>query len=117
MTINDVAKICHEANKAYCEALGDLSQVSWADAPLWQTESASNGVAFHLANPDASASASHNCWLEEKRIAGWKYGTVKDAEKKEHPCFIPFEQLPIKQQAKDHLFKSIVSVFREQLLS
>lgn len=28
-----VARICHEVNRAYCEALGDTSQVSWEDAP------------------------------------------------------------------------------------
>lgn len=48
-------------------------------------------------------------WLEEKRAAGWTYGPVKDAEKKEHPCFVLYEALPADQQAKDHLFKAIVA--------
>jgi hypothetical protein len=34
---------------------------------------------------------------------------VKDPEKKEHPCFVPYESLPAEQQAKDHLFKGIVA--------
>lgn len=111
MLIKDVAKICHEANKAYCESLGDNSQVSWEEAPEWQRESAIKGVDFNLLNPNAPASASHDSWLEVKRADGWKYGEVKDADKKEHPCFVPYEQLPESQKAKDHLFKAICNVF------
>lgn len=112
MLISDVAKVCHEANKALCESLGDTSQVSFESAPAWQRDSAINGVQFNLDNPDAPASASHDSWLKEKEEAGWKYGPVKDADKKEHPCFVPFEQLPIEQQAKDYLFKAVVAALR-----
>lgn len=107
-----VARICHEANRAYCLTLGDDSQPAWEDAPEWQKESAKNGVLFHLANPKASASASHDNWLAEKKAAGWQYGPVKDPERKEHPCFVPFEELPAAQQAKDHLFRGIVHALR-----
>ena len=109
MTINDVAKVCHEANRALCECQGDLSQVSWELAPEWQKDSAVKGVVFNLDHPDAPASSSHESWLQVKEEEGWKYGPVKDAEKKEHPCFVPYDQLPIEQQAKDHLFKAVVT--------
>lgn len=48
-----IAKICHEANRAYCQALGDNSQVPWGEAPDWQKQSAVKGVEFHLSNPEA----------------------------------------------------------------
>lgn len=108
-TIEDIAKVCHETNKAFCESIGDFTQLSWEDAPKWQRDSAIKGVEFNLANPDAPAYASHNSWLEQKIIDGWKYGPVKNAETKEHPCFVPFEELPAEQQVKDHLFKSVVA--------
>lgn len=108
MTIEQIAAVCHEANRALCAELGDFSQPTWKDAPDWQVESAIVGVVFNLSNPGAPASASHDSWLEEKRKGGWVYGPVKDAEKKEHPCFVPYEELPKEQQAKDHLFKAIV---------
>lgn len=104
----DIAAICHNANKALCEAQGDHSQPHWSEAPQWQKDSAVVGVAFNLANPVAPASASHDSWLEQKRNDGWKYGPVKNPDAKEHPCFVPYEELPPEQQAKDHLFKSIV---------
>jgi hypothetical protein len=109
MIISDVAKVCHEANRALCSGLDDNSQLPWEEAPAWQRDSAINGVEFNLANPKAPASASHDSWLEEKRLAGWKFGLVKDADLKEHPCFVPYEELPKEQQAKDHLFKAVVA--------
>lgn len=113
MTPTDIAQVCHEANRAYCLGLGDTSQPLWADAPDWQKESAINGVVFHLDNPDAGDAASHNSWLEEKKSTGWKYGPVKDPDKKEHPCFVSFERLPIEQQMKDRLFRSIVHALED----
>lgn len=109
MNIVDIAFVCHQANKAFCEQFGDLSQRDWAEAEQWQRDSAIKGVEFTLANPDAPASANHGSWLAEKEATGWKYGPVKDADKKEHPCFVPYDDLPPEQQAKDHLFKGIVS--------
>ncbi len=107
LTAADVAAICHEANRTYCAAMGDYSQPVWALAPQWQRDSAVNGVRFHLANPDATAAASHESWLREKIADGWRYGPVKDPEAKLHPCMVPFDELPPSQQAKDHLFRAI----------
>ena len=104
----DIAAICHEANRALCEQMGDNSQMPWDDAPQWQKDSAINGVEFNLEHPEAPASASHDNWLAEKQEAGWKYGPVKDAVAKTHPCCVPYDHLPVEQQAKDHLFKAVV---------
>lgn len=108
MKIEDVAKICHETNRAYCETLGDKSQVTWGDCPEWQRESAINGVKFHLENPNAGPAGSHANWLKEKLAAGWKYGPVKNVDAKEHPCCVPYSELPEDQRRKDSLFVGIV---------
>lgn len=112
MKINDIAKICHQANKAYCETIGDNSQVEWVNAPEWQRESAIKGVELHLSG-DHGAEASHESWMKEKLDNGWKYGPVKDINLNEHPCLVPFKELSIAQQLKDYLFKSIVDVFKK----
>jgi len=108
-----IAIVCHEANRAYCAGLGDYSQKPWAESPDWQKESAIKGVEFHLNNPWADEDSSHNSWLQEKEATGWKYGPVKDEAKKEHPCYVPFHDLPKHQQYKDRLFKNIVNSLRE----
>lgn len=104
-----IAKVCHEANRAYCQTLGDDSQHAWEDAPEWQKNSAIKGVEFNIANPEAPASSSHESWLEVKRAEGWQYGEVKDSDKKLHPCFLPYDELPVEQQRKDAIFKAIVA--------
>ena len=108
----EIAKVCHEANRAYCETIGDFTQKSWEDAPDWQRNSAINGVKFHIANPEAGDSASHDSWMKEKLEQGWTYGETKDVEKKTHHCLVPFDQLPKFQQKKDALFRSIVHALK-----
>lgn len=106
----NIARKCHELNRAYCLTHGDTSQLPWNEAPQWQRDSAINGVLFHIANPDAGPSASHENWLTQKRVEGWVYGTEKDEVMKTHPCMLPFDKLPEAQQMKDVLFKTTVDI-------
>jgi hypothetical protein len=115
MTVEQIAQVAHEINRAFCLSIGDGSQPFWEYAPDWQKNSAIKGVEFHLANPEASPSASHESWLKVKEEEGWKYGPIKDAEKKEHPCFVPYSQLPTEQKSKDFLFKQVVHSLKNQL--
>ncbi len=108
MNVETIARVCHEANAAYCRSLGDMSQPSWEDAPDWQKASAVNGVSYIVENPDATPEDSHKSWLSQKRMEGWSYGPVKDAAKKEHPCFLDYDQLPQAQRSKDYIFGAIV---------
>lgn len=114
MLARDIARVAHESNRAYCAALGDFTQRPWEDAPPWQRESAIKGVQFVIANPDASPSASHDAWLLEKERTGWRYGPVKDETKKEHPCFVPYAELPPEQRRKDVLFRAVVEALCEE---
>ena len=108
MNKEQIARVAHEVNRAYCEALGDMSQLRWEAAPDWQKESSLAVVEMHLADPAAGPQASHEAWMAHKLAEGWKYGPVKDPQAKEHPCLVPFEQLPAEQKAKDYLFRGVV---------
>ena len=109
--VEQIAEICHETNAAYCRTIGDGSQKPWREAEEWQRQSAILGVRFALANPWAPASAQHDAWLKVKLADGWKYGPAKDPAKKEHPCCVPYDQLPAEQKIKDYLFKGVVGAF------
>lgn len=102
------ARIAHEANRAWCIAHGDMSQPSWEDAPDWQKTSARNGVqgVINGNGPEQS----HESWLAEKAATGWVYGPEKDPEKKTHPCFVPYSELPREQKAKDGIYVGVVRV-------
>lgn len=104
----EIARVCHEANRAYCFTHGDVSQPSWDEAPDWQKDSALHGVQAILADPGTTPEQSHQNWTSEKEAAGWKYGPLKDPEKKEHPCMVPYSRLPEHQKRKDALFGAIV---------
>ena len=112
MKVLAIARVAHEINRAYCASLGDTSQPAWEDAPDWQQKSAIAGVEMHLANPDATPEQSHESWLAQKIADGWVYGEVKDAEKKQHPCCVPYDELPTEQKAKDHLFRTVVHMLK-----
>ena len=113
--IKRIAMVAHEANKAWCEVNGDLSQKPWDDADEWQRETAIRGVVFALDHPDAPDSAQHEAWMADKLREGWTYGEVKDAVAKTHPCLVPFVGLPPAQQAKDRLFRAIVKALDPNL--
>lgn len=102
------ARAAHEANRAYCESIGDHSQVPWDDAPDWQKESAMAGADGVLTRRICAPMDSHQSWLDHKSSDGWVYGETKDPDKKTHPCMVPFHELPESQQQKDSLFFEVV---------
>lgn len=102
------ARAAHEVNRAYCEGIGDDSQVTWVEAPQWQRVSCINGVRAILQNPAITPAQQHALWMAEKGADGWVYGEEKDAEAKTHPCMVPYEELPDEQKVKDSLFGAAV---------
>jgi hypothetical protein len=112
MKPSEIAKICHEVNRGLCFGLGDYSQTSWEVAPDWQKDSAMDGVEAILRGAITKPEDSHENWLQAKHAEGWKWGAVKDPDKKEHPCMVAFDELPPEQQLKDTLFFATVQALR-----
>lgn len=107
------AEACHEINRAYCEAIGDKSQVPWEKAADWQRESAVKGVRFTLENPATTPKDQHDNWCKDKIADGWTYGHVKNPIAKTHPCLVPYHDLPREQQVKDHLFRAQIEIISD----
>ena len=103
-SIEAIAKACHEANREYCQSIGDDSQPPWDDAPDWQKASAIAGVQAVISNPSMTPEDSHNSWLMMKAAKGWVYGEVKDPEAKTHPCMVDYADLPEEHKRKDAIF-------------
>ncbi len=109
MTPEQVAHVCHEANRALTIILQDIPlQSHWKDAPEEMKRSSIQGVAWRIENPTLPASAQHEKWLSDKARDGWTHGPTKDSEKKEHPAMVPFEELPEGVKLKDKVFTAIV---------
>jgi hypothetical protein len=113
MRNTQIAKICHETNRAYCAAFGDLSHKPWENTPAEIQASVLDGVAMKRDNPEVTPRQSHENWLRFKEKQGWIYGPVKDLERKTHPCFLPYDELPLSDRVKDELFTAIVAVLSQ----
>ena len=111
--IEACARAAHEFNRAYCLHLGDGSQLPWEDAPQWQRDSCIAGV--HGVLTGNTPEQSHESWLAEKERTGWRYGPVKDPDRKEHPCIMPYQDLPEAQRRKDHGYIRVVSTMAQMV--
>ena len=104
----DIARVCHEANRAVQIAFLDpLPSDHWEDAPDWQIASAIEGVARAIGGDGPEK--LHESWCEFKRKSGWIYGEIKDSHLLTHPCLVPYADLPEDQKIKDHVFSAIVT--------
>ena len=97
----------HEANKEIQQQTGEY--IPPLDNHL--TQSILDGVYFVLDNPNCTPEQQHNNWCYFKRQDGWVYGPHKDFERKEHPCLVPYNELPEIQQRKDSVFRQTLDKF------
>ena len=108
--VEATARACHEANKRYCESIGDMSQVSWNDTSDGVKQSIYNGVINILENPEATPEQSHMNWMRGKIKAGWIYGPVKNEASRTHPALVKYENLPEDQKIKNDIFIMVVQM-------
>lgn len=111
VTLELIARTAHEAVRSLAQSYGDNSHQSWEDSPEWVRVSGMNGAALHVLNPELTAEQTHEAWLKAKQEEGWSCGPTKDADRKEHPCMVPYAELSREHRLKDYLFKSIVDAF------
>jgi hypothetical protein len=57
-----------------------------------------NHLEYHM---ELLSEAEHNGWMKQRLNAGWKYGEIRDDEKKIHPDLIPYHKLSNKEKEKD----------------
>lgn len=106
--LDTIAGFCHNLNKAYCESIGDFSQVEWDNAPEEIQASAIKGV-LALWDNKLSPKELHEEWKAYKISQGWAYGEIKSFENKTHPLITDYENLPVEQRSKDYIFSSAAS--------
>lgn len=107
MDPQNIARIAHEADRAFCALHGDLKKV-WASQEAHERECAVRGVKIATATPRATAADLHTSWLRDKREAGWRFGPQLDLHDRLDPMMIPWEQLSDYAQARERLFLAVV---------
>jgi hypothetical protein len=113
--VKALSRMVHEANRAFCDELGDTSQKPWNEAPGYNHTSAMVGIQAVCDNPDITPSQIHDVWMESKKKDGWVYGPKKDKKKKTHPSVVPYEELSASEQYKDYLVIYIVKSYLDYL--
>lgn len=43
----------------------------------------------------------HEVWAKNRMLEGWTYGPVRDDAHKQHPCLVPYEELPESEREYD----------------
>jgi hypothetical protein len=109
MDIQQVALIVHEANRMMQIVNGDPVSSTWECLEESDRERTVNGVAFALRNEDPSPEQMHDNWCKDMYADGYEAGEKLDRENLTHPNLVPYDELPVQQQAKDALFSGIVS--------
>lgn len=110
-TPEQIAQVCHEANRGLQAVNADPNVPV---APPWDEldQDMKDSILVGVKGVQAgnTAEQSHEQWLITKESQGWAYGPKKDAEKKTHPCMVPYDQLPVQDKVKDTLFAGIVKM-------
>ncbi len=44
---------------------------------------------------------AHEVWAKERIAQGWRLGRERNDSRKEHPCLIPYEELPESERVYD----------------
>lgn len=109
--IEKIARLCHDVNRIYCEAIGDFSHKTWEETPEELQNSVKAGVVNNLLK-DLTPRQSHEEWVKYRSERGWVYGKEKDLEKKTHPCMVDYDDLPQEQKTKDEFFNFICKMFK-----
>lgn len=50
---------------------------------------------------EALAENVHDTWAKGRLDAGWTFGPVRDDAKKQHPCLVPYADLPESEKSYD----------------
>ena len=60
-------------------------------------------TAEHLKLTELLARNTHELWAQQRFAEGWKYGPQRDDTRKEHPCLVPYEDLPESEKQYDRI--------------
>lgn len=107
--VDGIARVVHEANRAYNVSLGDPAP----DAPYdaiedWHRRSIISRVIMMIKG--YTNTQIHQAWVDEMLERGWVLGEVKDptATPPTHPCLQDLEHCSPEQQKKEILALGIV---------
>jgi hypothetical protein len=111
-----IAKVAHEAVRAYSASQSEYRNPHWDAAGEEAQASATAGVKALLAAPSTTPSQNHENWMGARLRAGWKWGPAFNRSLKTHPDLVPFNSLSPFAKAKDFIFQAVTAAMADGLL-
>lgn len=109
MKPEEIARVCHEANRALTCVIGDVPvQPEWNAAPEDMKISSIRGVVRVLTDPKITSAQLHYEWARDHHNSGWTWGPTRDPVAKTHPAMVSWNELPEAVRKKDAVFRAII---------
>lgn len=106
-----IAKVIHSANRAYVDALGGRAvNLTWEEIREEERQGLIKAISSMIINPQ-TPSVSHEQWCLAREKDGWTKDVKYDYNRKTTPNLVPYDQLPLEEQFKDHLYMGLASIF------
>ncbi len=106
-----IAEIIHSVSSLIPRPDGS-SVGSWADLPEKFKINATNAVIEIMNSHSKTAEELHNLWMQPLLDDGWVVGNY-NRDLKQHPCLVPFDQLPESEVLKDEIWFHMTECFRK----
>ena len=113
MKTRDIARVCHEALRAYSIVIFDYSNRPWEDTDEDSRQFLIDLVEVIIKNPSSSPRSVHGIWSSELLSKGWVYGPTPSKTKHKHPQLIGFDDLHDEDVKRYALLIGIVRSFDE----
>lgn len=108
------AHAAHEAHRAYVRFHGGTAvQEPWDELP--QSRKNLTHALVYNALQGQTPDVSHNAWYDEKIADGWEYGLSVNAEDKQSPWILPWEDLPAHYQGFSNVVHTAIWAMMETL--
>ena len=111
MQIEDISRVVHEANRAYCMSISEYNNAPWDQTSEDLKEHTRKLVKYILEDfkPDLpKPHMLHSKWISIKRDEGWKWGNRYNYELKLHPDFLDYDDLQEDSRRKSPITLGIV---------
>jgi len=106
-----LAEACHEATKVISEQILSEEKKEWKLIDSATKARLINAVRRAIDDKVTDPAIAHANWVTDMEKDGWQFGDEFSEENKTHPCMVPYGELEVGQQTKDHIFLSILKPF------
>jgi len=91
----EIAEVAHNINASFRLVAAEYAQF-WRELPpeAWERVDSLRQVKLLRENPDLSPQQEHEAWMRERIQHGWSWGAERNADRKQNPLLVEWDELP-----------------------